>query len=203
LLVAATVGLGVSACRHDDSRSDVGEASSRESIAQPERVIHGFGLGLWLPPGWRGRVFAAPENATARLAVLQAATLPLAHDDDVFGSTTSARMAADDARIVLMEFPAEQVGSQGFRPITLPLSLGRADFDRHPAVPADHVLARRRFALAGRPFSLFVEFGRRQPDAGQLALVRRLLAHLTITPRPEANEAYSSCCRHWGSSPPA
>ncbi len=185
VIAAATAGLGASACQHGEDAAPV-EPTPPPSAAQAERVIHGLGLGLFLPADWRGRIVPAPRTATAPLAVLHAASLPLARSDDEFGTKTSARMAADDARIVLFEFPTEQVGTQGFRPISPPLTVTRADVGRHPAVPTGHGLARRRFAYAGRPFTLFVEFGRRDPQRGQLAVVRRISNGCRSRPAPRA-----------------
>ena len=185
-VVVATIGVGASACRHGEDDAQ----TPRQSTPPAERVIHGHGLGLFLPGGWRGRIVAASRTRLAPLAIGHAGSLPLAPGDDEFGTKTSARMVPDDVRIVLFEFPAEQVGTQGFRPISLPLRVTRADVGRHPAVPTGHGLARRRFAYAGRPFTLFVEFGRRDPQPGQLAVVRRILERLSIAARPEGNEAY-------------
>jgi hypothetical protein len=145
-------------------------------------------IRLRIPRRWQGRIVEFSDVAHP-LLILQAASFPLVKGADDLGGATSKLMQRDDIRILLMEFPAVQVGSQGFRPTSFPLRLRSSDFRPVPtsavSVPHSHALARRHFAAAKRAFSLFVEFGRRPPSPHQLALVQAVLASLSIHSRPE------------------
>ena len=161
-----------------------GTESALGSRARQPIMIRNFGLEMTLPPSWDGRMFTLKPGD---LPVVHVASFALPADDEELdvGKAASRRMGADDVRIVLMELPGAQVGTQGFTPTRLPLTLDRSDVRPSPVLPADHALARRRFAVHGRPFSLQVEFGTRRLTARQLGDANLVVRSLSVDPRPE------------------
>lgn len=102
-----------------------------------------------------------------------------------FGKAASRMMGAHHVRIRLIELPSIQVGTQGFKPTSLPITIRRSDLKSPPWVPRNHAYASRRFAFRGRPFSLGVEFGRKPPTARQWEQAKPVVLSLRVEPRPE------------------
>jgi hypothetical protein len=193
VLAALLLASGAAACSSGEDQGghpvlrDTQQAETRVASAKEFRR---FGVRIVRPPAWHGGIYASRLTRLTPLVVVQLASFRVRRGDAArgFGFRPSERLRARDTRVFLFELPAEQVGTQGFRPMTPPLSVRDSDFERaHPALRAGRALARRRFALAGRPFSLFVEFGRSPPAESQLRTVRMLLRSFEVAPRPEAN----------------
>jgi hypothetical protein len=133
-----------------------------------------------LDPRWDGILFSwdgttANLNATTRPPL----TLPGA-------SLARERFGPDDIAIVLAENNAYATRYElGSGPVTI----GPEDLcptceilDGGSPPPPNHSLFYRSFARSGRQFDLFVEFGRADPSADDLAAVNRLLATLQVDP---------------------
>lgn len=188
LALAASLATGCTAGATTPARSadSVAPPAAARPTSNPV-VLRRVGLSMSLPPGWDGRISAGTE-AGALPAVLHAASFRLRPGDgDDLGGAASRRMRPGDIQIVLYEFPPEQVGRGGFRRRrTLPIAIRAADvLPALRAIPRDHAIARARFSFRGRPFSLFVEFGRRPPSPSAIRTANRVLASLEIRARPE------------------
>lgn len=164
--------------------ASVGKASS--GITHAHR-ISGHALGIVLPTGWDGHVFAHPPPCPC--AVLQASNFPLPARDDAAGSKALARMRQGDVRVLLTE-----VGNppgRRFPPTRLPLRIDRRDFTgRAPGIPTDHAVATRTFWTAGRSFVLLIDSASKRVPERLLRQLGRTLATLAIRPtRPLLVEA--------------
>lgn len=149
------------------------------------RQILSAGVGIRIPASWATRAYA-PTGIGAIPFVLQIGSFRLPQGDDDFGRTASRRMGNGDIRIVFNEFPSVQARRGQFRQLVPPLEVRPNAFFRSKLVPANHVIARQRFSLAERPFTMFVEFGTPKPTQRLIEQANQVLATLTVAARPSA-----------------
>ncbi len=170
----------------DPSAELVGEAQEelgRLIVAPPPETVSeldDFGLRMDLPDTWRGILFRWPVVEPT----IHAATVPLTDLYD--GSSAREALGPDDLFLVLSENYASAIH---YEPVSLPVAIRPEDacptceiLDNGTSPPPGHALFYRSFAVAGRQFDLFVEFGNPAPSAEQLARVNDVLASLQIDP---------------------
>ncbi len=170
----------------DPSPELVGEAQEelgRLIVAPPPGTIVGlddFGLRLDLPDTWHGILFRWSVGEPT----LHAATVPITDLYD--GSSAREALGPDDLFLVLSETYASAIH---YEPVSLPVAIRPEDacptceiLDNGTSPPPGHALFYRSFAVTGRQFDLFVEFGTPAPSAEQLARVNDALATLEIDP---------------------
>ena len=191
LVALAAATSSVSACTTGaDTETSARTEPKTQPSSPPSDTLRRFGLSVALPPGWHGRISSGAETEAGLPSILNAASFPLRPGDpDDVGGPASRRMRPDDLRIMLLEFPPEQAGRQGFRRGTLPIAIEQSDAVALPTIPRDHAVARVRFSIRGRPFSLFVEFGKRPPNGAAIRTANRVLASLEIGDRADRSPA--------------
>jgi hypothetical protein len=148
-------------------------------------ILAAHGLRVELPPGWSGRIW----SSGARLATAHLASFPLALDDGEFGDATTGAMRPGSSFLALTEYrPGDglEPGRGLFAPSRIPRRLDPTAFTaaslQHPR--AGQVGSQYFFTFAGRPFCLYVVLaGHRSLRRHQLAVVRRVLATVQISPR--------------------
>jgi hypothetical protein len=155
-------------------------------VAPPPKTtaaLDDFGIRMELPPGWTGRLF----RYAASEPILHAATVPITDLYD--GSSARKQLGPDDVFLVLSE---NYASAAHYEPVTLPVTIRPQDscptceiLDNGTTPPSDHSLFYRSFAVEGRQFDLYVEFGTTTPSSDQLARVNNMLATLQIAP-PES-----------------
>lgn len=190
-LVLGTLLL-VNGCSGSDSNSSPSR-EARDTASDDTRLtnllvgsrLRRLGISISLPNGWRGSIEASHDPGGLP-AVLKASNFPPPEQDDDFGSNASRAMRKGDLRIILFEFPAEQAGRHGFVAGQRPIAVDRGDLGASPAT-FQHALAKVRFAINSRPFSLFVEFSDRSPSGAEIARVNEILSTIEIQRRPETN----------------
>lgn len=133
-----------------------------------------------IPASWHGRV-QAPRGLGAIPTLEVSSFSPLPPTNEIDGSA----VRRGGIVILLEEFPAEQIGGQGFRPTKLPVSFSAADF--RPSKTVHTALSRKRFATKARAFSLIVVVGEASPSRIQLHVVNRIAASLVVQYRPESS----------------
>lgn len=156
---------------------------SRLIVAPPPETtedLDDFGLRMTLPDAWRGILFRWPVGEPT----LHAATVPITDLYD--GSSARDALGPDDLFLVLSENHASAVH---YEPVSLPIAIRPEDacptceiLDDGTSPPPGHALFYRSFAVSGRQFDLFVEFGTPAPTAEQLAGVNEVLGTLEIDP---------------------
>jgi hypothetical protein len=169
----------------DPSLELVGEAEAelgRLIVAPPPETVpelDDFGLRMDLPDTWNGILFRWPVGEPT----LHAATVPITDLYD--GSSAREAVGPDDLFLVLSENYASAIH---YEPVSLPVAIRPEDacptceiLDNGTSPPG-HALVYRSFAVTGRQFDLFVEFGTPAPSAEQLARVNDVLASLQIDP---------------------
>jgi hypothetical protein len=169
----------------DPSPELVGEAQEelgRLIVAPPPETVSeldDFGLRMDLPDTWHGILFRWPVGEPT----LHAATVP---DTDLYdGSSAREALGPDDLFLVLSENYASAIH---YEPVSLPIAIRPGDacptceiLDNGTSPPPGHALFYRSFAVTGRQFDLFLEFGTPAPSA-ELARVNHILASLQIDP---------------------
>lgn len=143
-------------------------------------TLDDFGLRMDLPDAWQGILFRWPVGEP----ILHAATVPITDLYD--GSSAREALGPDDLFVVLSENYASAVH---YEPVSLPIPIRPEDacptceiLDNGTSPPPGHALFYRSFAVTGRQFDLFVEFGTPAPTAEQLARVNEVLGTLEIDP---------------------
>jgi hypothetical protein len=144
------------------------------------RRIGGFGLSLRVPAGWDARVWK-PKVDYPIDPMIFAASFPLPERDDALGSKALAEVTPSRALLRVFEV-GNPPGSSGFRVLQEPVSVSSADLQPYRETSRGRSVMRRRFALHGRSFVLFVEFGTRPPPRGLLRQVDGLLGTLRVRP---------------------
>jgi hypothetical protein len=153
-------------------------------------AIDDFGIRMDLPEEWHGILFS-----WGALPVVHAATVPVL---DLYDGT-SARdvLGPDDLLLVLSQNDAY---AARYEQVSLPIEIRSEDvcpmceiLDNGTSPPPGHSLFYRSFAVDGRQFDLFVEFGTEAPSAEQVSQLNGVLATLQIdppqTPPPAAESA--------------
>jgi hypothetical protein len=142
-------------------------------------AIDDFGIRMDLPQEWNGILFG-----WGALPVLHAATVPVVDLYD--GSSARQDLDPDDLFLVLSQNDAY---AARYEQVSLPIVIRPEDvcptceiLDNGTSPPPGHTLFYRSFAVAGRRFDLFVEFGRPSPTAEQIANLNDVLATLQIDP---------------------
>lgn len=144
------------------------------------------GLTVDLPPGWEVRLRAQPPSGQdrSRNLLLHAATVPLPADRGDFGSGVWERLGPDDVFLSLLEYDAEDAGTELFAAQGLPV-VRPADFS--PRAMQRQIAgcsgAQWFFTLHGRPFCLYAVLGSHARRAAGAATVARLLAQLAVEAR--------------------
>jgi hypothetical protein len=133
-----------------------------------------------LPEAWHGILF----RFSAGEPMLHAATVPITDLYD--GSLAREQLGKDDLFLLLSENFASAVH---YESVVLPIAIRPDDscptceiMDNGTSPPPGHSLFYRSFAVGGRQFDLFVEFGIATPTGEQLAQVNDVLATLQIAP---------------------
>jgi len=162
------------------------EELARLVVAPPPATtdaIDDFGIRMDLPEAWRGILFCCPIGGPSLLA----ATVPITDLYD--GSSAREQLGTDDLFLVLSENFASAIH---YESVVLPIAIRPEDscptceiMDNGTSPPSGHSLFYRSFAVGGRQFDLFVEFGTATPTGEQLAHVNDVLATLQIAP-PES-----------------
>jgi hypothetical protein len=169
----------------DPSAAIVQEAERqlRRLIVAPPPVttsaIDDFGIRMDLPETWHGILFR-----WGALPVVHAATVNVTDLYD--GTSARAALGPDDVFLVLSENDAY---AARYEPISLPIAVRPSDLcptceilDNGTSPPRDHALFYRSFAVTGRQFDLYVEFGTSSPSADQLARLNDVLGTLQMDP---------------------
>jgi hypothetical protein len=155
-----------------------------------EPLIRGYGIRLTVPPGWHARIYRRPPEGGPPAPVVQLATTRLGLDDDV-GTATARRMDPGDILIVLLETHCTGRSGTLWPPIAAPPTIRRVDLQTSwEGVSASHAFAWRTFALYGRAFALWVQFGQKPALRRQVHNANVALSHIHIARR------------HAGLSPP-
>lgn len=170
----------------DPSPELVAEADvelGRLIVSPPPETVSGlddFGLRMDLPDTWHGILFRWPVGEPT----VHAATVPITDLYD--GSSAREALGPEDLFLVLSENYASAIH---YEPVSLPVAIRPEDacptceiLDNGTSPPPGHALFYRSFAVTGRQFDLFVEFGTPAPSAEQLARVNDVLATLGIDP---------------------
>lgn len=148
----------------------------------PETVVDldDFGLRMDLPETWDGILFRWPVGEPT----IHAATVPITDLYD--GASAREALGPDDLFLVLSE---NYASATHYEPVSLPVAIRPEDacptceiLDNGTSPPPGHALLYRSFAVAGRQFDLYVEFGTPAPSAEQLARVNDVFATLDIDP---------------------
>jgi hypothetical protein len=152
-------------------------------VAPPPKTtaaLDDFGIRMDLPPEWTGRLF----RYAASEPILHAATVPITDLYD--GSSARKQLGPDDVFLVLSE---NYASAAHYEPVTLPVTIRPQDscptceiLDNGTTPQSDHSLFYRSFAVEGRQFDLYVEFGTTTPSSDQLARANNVLATLQIAP---------------------
>ena len=151
-------------------------APSPETVSE----LDDFGLRMHLPDTWHGMLFRWPVSEPT----IHAATVPITDLYD--GSSAREALGPDDLFLVLSE---NYASATHYEPVSLPVAIRPEDAcptceirDNGTSPPPGHALFYRSFAVTGRQFDLFVEFGTLAPSAEHLARVNDVLATLGIDP---------------------
>jgi len=151
-------------------------APSPETVSE----LDDFGLRMHLPDTWHGMLFRWPVSEPT----IHAATVPITDLYD--GSSAREALGPDDLFLVLSE---NYASATHYEPVSLPVAIRPEDacptceiLDNGTSPPPGHALFYRSFAVTGRQFDLFVEFGTLAPSAEHLARVNDVLATLGIDP---------------------
>jgi hypothetical protein len=154
--------------------------ASNGSEAGSARRIAGFGLSLRIPDGWDGRVWKPKVDYPIDPMVF-AASFPLPEHEDPLGSKALAEVTP--TRVLVRVFEVGNApGSNGFRVLRKPVSVSSADLRPYRETSRGRSVMRRRFALHGRSFVLFVDFGTRPPRRRLVRQVNGLLGTLRVRP---------------------
>jgi hypothetical protein len=163
----------------DKAQEEVG----RLMVAPPPETtaaLDDFGLRMQLPDTWQGILFRWPVGEPT----LHAATVPITDLYD--GSSARDVLGPDDLFLVLSQNYASAVR---YEPVSLPVTIRPEDacptceiLDNGTSPPPGHALFYRSFAVTGRQFDLFVEFGTPTPTGEQLAGANQVLGTLEIDP---------------------
>ena len=157
-------------------------------------------IGVDLPPGWDGRIYARPMEdgdgqralRSARTpptaATLHAATFALPREDGDFGTTATATMAPQGAFLTLTEYvPGGGLhpGQGLFAKKGIPRSLHAQMFSPQSLLLArpGQVGLQHFFTTEDRPFCLYIVLGSSSMTGALLQQVNRLLDSLTIEDR--------------------
>ena len=156
----------------------VGMAVYFKAIRADTVTLKGSGLSITLPSAWDGRAY---EN-TAGLRVLQAASFPLAPNDDDVGNRTVRSLGSRDIFISAFYWPdwPPKGGSGKNTALALPISIGRSDFGgfEGQVVPS---MAQRVGEVGGKLVQVRVCFGTRTPSKELIAQANALLRTFAIT----------------------
>jgi hypothetical protein len=142
-------------------------------------AIDDFGIRLDLPNEWHGILFS-----WGALPVLHAATVPVV---DLYDGTSARReLGPDDLFLVLSQNDAY---AARYEQVSLPIEIRPEDacptceiLDNGTSPPPGHSLFYRSFAVDGRQFDLFVEFGTPSPSLQRLLELNGVLETLQIDP---------------------
>jgi hypothetical protein len=142
-------------------------------------AIDDFGLRMDVPDDWDGILFS-----WGALPVLHAATVPAVDLYD--GASARRELGPNDLFLVLSQNDAY---AARYEEVSLPIQIRPEDvcptceiLDNGTSPPPGHSLFYRSFAVAGRQFDLFVEFGTTSPSSQQLLELNGVLATLQIDP---------------------
>lgn len=171
-LVAAAVLLASCGATEDRSRDADSTAAERGAQQPGGRVLERYGIRAELPHAWDGEL---------RRAALHAANFDLAE------LTPGAPLRGDGVLVQLFETDRDHDSPPTelslFPELDAAPALAASDFrPPEPGTFQAGAYARRTFALAGRPFVLFVASGERQPAPDTIAGVNRLLASVDVAP---------------------
>jgi hypothetical protein len=169
----------------DPSRSSIAEAQDeldRLTVApttQTTPQLDQFGVSMQLPDAWDGVLY----REVGFVPELIASTRPITDLYD--GSSIWRSMGPSDVVVILAE---NDYASIHYEDVATPISISPGDacptceiMDDGTSPPSGNALYYRGFALNGREFDLYVEFGT-APDAAQLASVNDTLNTLEIQP---------------------
>jgi hypothetical protein len=158
------------------------EELGRLIVAPPPTTttaIDDFGIRMDVPDDWHAILF----NWGA-LPVLHASTVPIVDLYD--GASARSALGPDDLLLVLSQNDAY---AARYEEISLPVEIRSEDvcptceiLDDGTSPPADHTLFYGSFAVSGRRFDLFVEFGTPSPTARQIEELNAVLATLAVDP---------------------
>lgn len=148
-----------------------------------EPLIRGYGIRLRVPPGWHVRISERPAEGGPPAPVVQLATTRLGLDDDV-GTATARRLAPGDILIVLLETRCTGRSGIMWPPIAAPPTIRPGDFQTSwEGVSASHAFAWRTFALHGRAFAVWVQFGKKPASRRQVHDANIALSNIHIARR--------------------
>jgi hypothetical protein len=148
----------------------------------PTTELDDFGIGMALPDGWQGWIYAFNAGDPTLVATTATPRSPF------YAPSIAEDMSSSDVTIMLAESIAEQ--DLRWPPVSGPPQIGPANLclgcevmdDGHPPA-AGHVLYRKTFTTGGRAVDLYVEFGS-TPSIDQLAEINSTLGTLRFTPDP-------------------
>ena len=146
----------------------------------PTAELDDFGIGMTLPDGWQGWLYAFNAGDPTLVATTASPRTPF------YAPSIAKDMGSSDVTIMLAQSIAEQ--DLRWPPVDGPLQIGPANLcagcevmdDGKPPAAA-HVLYRNTFTAGGRAFDLYVEFGS-TPTAEQLADINSILGTLQLAP---------------------
>jgi hypothetical protein len=156
----------------------VGVAVYSKAIRADTVTLEGSGMRMTMPSAWDGRTY---ENPTG-LEVLQAASVPLAPDDDDVGNKTVRRLATGDVFISVFFWPdwPPKGGSGANTALALPISIGRADFGGFGGQVAPS-MAQRVGEVDGKLVQVRVCFGTPRPIDALIARANTVLKTFALT----------------------
>ncbi|HEV3227380.1 MAG TPA: hypothetical protein VGZ52_11115 [Acidimicrobiales bacterium] len=153
--------------------------------------LSGSGIGVDVPSGWEGRIYAKPSDPGLHPtgaqsmnpnAVLHVASFPLPRGAGDYGGGAVEQMANTDLLVILMEHGAAAVGTALFAPAGMP-RLTKDDVSPNclQRLIEGQGGAQKFFTENGRAFCLYVVFGSHLRRARTLPVVNDLLRTVTIT----------------------
>lgn len=150
--------------------------------APPTAELNDVGIGMALPDGWQGWIYAFNASDPTLVATTARPRSPF------FAPSIAEDLRSSDVAIVLAESRADQdlrwppvtgapqIGSEN-------LCVGCEVMDDGQPPTTGHVLYRNTFTTGGRAFDLYVEFGS-TPSTEQLVDINSILGTLHLAPNP-------------------
>ncbi len=148
----------------------------------PTTALDDSGIGMTLPDGWQGWIYAFNTGDPTLVATTASARTPF------YAPSVAKDMGSSDVTIMLAQ--SDSLQDLRWPPVDGPPQIGPDNLcagcevmdDGHPPA-AGHVLYRNTFTTGGRAFDLYVEFGS-TPSADQLADINKILGTLQLALDP-------------------